>query len=114
MTPEGGGDLAALEARLAYELACLQLPAPRWTPERTHEGQRVADVAIVGAGMAGLALAAALVQRGVFVVVYDERPDALCVEPQTAPPDAINLTPGLVRPGSPRSARAVWSWSPDS
>ena len=73
MTSSAGG-LAALEARLAYELACLQLPAPRWTPERTHEGQRVADVAIVGAGMAGLALAAALVQRGVFVVVYDEAP----------------------------------------
>jgi FAD-dependent urate hydroxylase len=73
MTASAGG-LAALEARLAYELACLQLPAPRWTPEREHEGQRVADVAIVGAGMAGLALAAALVQRGVFVVVYDEAP----------------------------------------
>jgi aldose 1-epimerase len=49
-----------------------------------------------------------------FVVVYDERPEALCVEPQTAPPDGINLTPGLVSPGSPRTARAVWSWSPDS
>ena len=73
MTPEAGS-LAALEARLAYELACLQLPAPRWTPALTHEGQGVADVAIVGAGMAGLALAAALVQRGVFVVVYDEAP----------------------------------------
>ena len=73
MTASAGG-LAALEARLAYELACLQLPAPRWTPELAHEGQRVADVAIVGAGMAGLALAAALVQRGVFVVVYDEAP----------------------------------------
>ena len=76
MTPEGGG-LAALEARLAYELACLQLPAPRWTPERAHEGHSVADVAIVGAGMAGLALAAALVQRGVFVVVYDEAPTGM-------------------------------------
>lgn len=73
MTAFAGG-LAALEVRLAYELACLQLPAPRWTPELEHEGQRVADVAIVGAGMAGLALAAALVQRGVVVVVYDEAP----------------------------------------
>jgi cation diffusion facilitator CzcD-associated flavoprotein CzcO len=69
--------LAALEARLAYELACLQLPAPRWTPEREHLGQAVADVAIVGAGMAGLALAAALVQRGVSVVAYDEAPAGL-------------------------------------
>jgi len=69
--------LAALEARLAYELACLQLPAPRWTPEREREGQSIVDVAIVGAGMAGLALAAALVQRGVSVVAYDEAPAGL-------------------------------------
>lgn len=48
-----------------------------------------------------------------YVVVYDERPDALCVEPQTAPPDGINVAPALVRPGAPRTARAVWSWSPD-
>jgi cation diffusion facilitator CzcD-associated flavoprotein CzcO len=66
--------LAALEARLAYELACLQLPAPRWTPEREHEGSSVADIAIIGAGMAGLALAAALVHRGIAVVAYDKAP----------------------------------------
>jgi cation diffusion facilitator CzcD-associated flavoprotein CzcO len=69
--------LAALEARLADELAFLQLPAPRWTPALEHEGQPVADVAIVGAGMTGLALAAALVQRGVSVVAYDEAPAGL-------------------------------------
>jgi len=66
--------LPALEQRLAHELVCLQLPAARWTPERTHQGQPVVDVAIVGAGMAGLALAAALVHRGMAVVVYDEAP----------------------------------------
>jgi aldose 1-epimerase len=47
-----------------------------------------------------------------FVVVFDERPDALCVEPQTAPPNGINSAPGLVRPGVPRTATAEWSWSP--
>jgi cation diffusion facilitator CzcD-associated flavoprotein CzcO len=66
------GGLAALEARLADELAFLQLPAPRWTPEREHAGHPVLDVAIIGAGMTGLTLAAALVQRGVSVVAYDE------------------------------------------
>jgi hypothetical protein len=45
--------LAALEARLADELAFLQLPAPRWTPTLEHDGAPVADVAIVGAGMTG-------------------------------------------------------------
>ena len=47
-----------------------------------------------------------------YVVVFDERPGLLCVEPQTALPDGINAAPGLVRPGVPRTARAVWSWSP--
>ena len=49
--------LAALEARLADDLEFLQLPAPRWTPPLQHDGEPVADVAIVGAGMTGLALA---------------------------------------------------------
>ncbi len=69
--------LAALEARLADELAFLQLPAPRWTPVREHAGQPVLDVAIIGAGMTGLACAAALVHRGMSVVVYDEAPAGL-------------------------------------
>ena len=69
--------LAALEARLADELAFLQLPAPRWTPTLEHDGAPVADVATVGAGMTGLALAAALVQRGISVVAYDESPAGL-------------------------------------
>ncbi|HEX2542432.1 MAG TPA: NAD(P)/FAD-dependent oxidoreductase [Caldimonas sp.] len=66
------GGLAALEARLADELAFLQLPAPRWTPPREHAGQAVLDVAIIGAGMTGLSVAAALVQRGLSVLAYDE------------------------------------------
>src|SRR5665213_1340176 len=69
--------LAGLEARLADELEFLQLPAPRWTPVLEHEGQPVADVAIIGAGMTGLATAAALVQRGLSVLVYDEAPAGL-------------------------------------
>ena len=69
--------LEALEARLADELSFLQLPAPRWTPVREHDGEPVLDVAIVGAGMTGLALAAALVQRGVSVVAFDEAPAGL-------------------------------------
>jgi aldose 1-epimerase len=46
-----------------------------------------------------------------YAVAFDHMPDVVCVEPQTAPPDWINRQPGLVRPGSPRTARAVWSWS---
>jgi len=71
------GGLEALEARLADELAFLQLPAARWTPAREHGGRPVLDVAIVGAGMTGLAVAAALVHRGIHVVAYDEAPEGL-------------------------------------
>jgi len=69
--------LPALEARLADELAFLQLPAPRWTPALEHEGQPVLDVAIIGAGMTGLAVAAALLHRGMHAVAYDEAPEGL-------------------------------------
>jgi len=44
------------------------------------------------------------------VVVYDERPDAVCVEPQTAPPDALNHDPFVVEPGRPLQARTTWTW----
>ncbi len=46
-----------------------------------------------------------------YVVVYDERPRGICVEPQTAPPDGINIAPGVAAPGHPRVARATWTWS---
>ncbi|MBK7261197.1 MAG: NAD(P)/FAD-dependent oxidoreductase [Rubrivivax sp.] len=73
MQPLASG-LRALEDRLAHDLACLQLPLSRWTPPLQHEGQAVADVAIIGGGMAGLALAAALQHQGMAVAVYDEAP----------------------------------------
>jgi cation diffusion facilitator CzcD-associated flavoprotein CzcO len=67
--------LAALEARLAWELSALQLPAARWTPELHHEGQPMADVVIIGGGMSGLTLGAALRHRGMHVDIYDESPE---------------------------------------
>jgi aldose 1-epimerase len=46
-------------------------------------------------------------------VVFDERPDKVCVEPQTAPPDAVNL-PGdpapTAEPGRPVSIAMTWRW----
>jgi cation diffusion facilitator CzcD-associated flavoprotein CzcO len=67
--------LEALEARLADELAFLQLPAPRWTPARQRDGQDVVDVVVIGAGMTGLAVTAALVHRGIDAIAYDEAPE---------------------------------------
>lgn len=44
-------------------------------------------------------------------VVFDERPEALCVEPQTAPPDSLNHDPFVVRPGAPLVATTKWTWT---
>jgi aldose 1-epimerase len=46
------------------------------------------------------------------VVVFDERPGAVCVEPQTGPPDWINRHPRTVAPGAPVVARATWTFVP--
>ncbi len=43
-------------------------------------------------------------------VVYTVPEDALCVEPQTAPPDALNGTPAIVEPGRPLAAEMTWRW----
>ena len=43
-------------------------------------------------------------------VVYTMPTEALCVEPQTAPPDALNTGPAIVEPGRPLTAEMVWTW----
>ncbi len=45
-------------------------------------------------------------------VVYDEPAHALCVEPQTGPPDALNGAPELVLPGRPMVAELRLAWRP--
>lgn len=69
--PEG---LAALNRRVARELELLTLPAAHWVPARSAEGEPLLDVAVIGAGMAGLAAAGALRNIGVRAVNYDRRP----------------------------------------
>lgn len=46
-----------------------------------------------------------------YGVVYTEPENAVCVEPQTGPPDALNLEPVEVRPDQPLVARMTWAWS---
>jgi len=74
-TPTG---LAALEARLRQDLQTLCLPAKRWVPPRPAptdaEDAELLDCAIVGGGMAGLALAAALTHLGVQARILDRSP----------------------------------------
>jgi aldose 1-epimerase len=47
------------------------------------------------------------------VVVFDEPQHAICVEPQTHPPDALNLGPAVVVPGEALVASCTWRWSLD-
>jgi galactose mutarotase-like enzyme len=52
-----------------------------------------------------------------WFVVYDEQPDAVCLEPQTAPPDALRpdspAPAALVTPGRPLTLTTHWTWAPD-
>jgi cation diffusion facilitator CzcD-associated flavoprotein CzcO len=67
--------LNALEARLRQDLAWLELPAKPWVPSRTHRGEPVTDVAIIGGGMCGLVAAAALRLLGIARIrVLDRAP----------------------------------------
>lgn len=66
--------LAALEQRLAQDLAWLELPAQPWVPRATIDGTELLDVAIVGAGMAGLAAATSLNHLGMRAQVFDSAP----------------------------------------
>ncbi len=69
--------LAALEARLARELLVLNQPAPDWiTPRHDTALGPVLDVAVIGAGMAGLTVAFALIRDGVRNIrLFDSSPE---------------------------------------
>lgn len=67
--------LPALEQRLAHDLVCLGWPARAWMPPQAPvDGLPVLDVAIIGAGQAGMALAACLGQQGIAAVLFDRQP----------------------------------------
>jgi cation diffusion facilitator CzcD-associated flavoprotein CzcO len=70
VTAEQG--LSALEARVKQDLEWLALPAKRWLPKQPDAQSQ--DVAIIGAGMSGLAAAFALRLQGIDAVLYDKAP----------------------------------------
>ena len=47
-----------------------------------------------------------------YVVVFDELAEAVCVEPQTGPPDALTLEPFVVTPDHPLTTTMTWTWHP--
>jgi aldose 1-epimerase len=47
-------------------------------------------------------------------VLYDHEPQAIAVEPWTAPPDSLNLpSPAMVTPDAPLVATMTWHWNFD-
>ncbi len=44
-------------------------------------------------------------------VVYSDPEHAICVEPQSGPPDAANIAPEVVRPGLPMTHVMRWEWT---
>ncbi|WP_129841263.1 aldose 1-epimerase [Streptomyces sp. RFCAC02] len=48
--------------------------------------------------------------RTPWVVVYDELPEAVCVEPQSGPPDGLNTMPRLVTELEPLEISTTWTW----
>ncbi|MFJ9422807.1 aldose 1-epimerase [Streptomyces sp. NPDC101249] len=48
--------------------------------------------------------------REEWVVVYDEQEAAVCVEPQTGPPDGLNTAPRQVTLLEPLEAATTWTW----
>jgi cation diffusion facilitator CzcD-associated flavoprotein CzcO len=65
--------LTDLEARVHADLACLDYPAHPWVPGRSHEGQAVLDVLIIGAGQGGLSTAFALLREKITnILVVDK------------------------------------------
>lgn len=70
--PETPGGLAALQARVAEDMLFLNLPARPWLPQPAPGDL---DVLVVGAGMLGLAAAAALRMLGIDRVrLFDRAP----------------------------------------
>ncbi|WP_299530017.1 aldose 1-epimerase [uncultured Streptomyces sp.] len=48
--------------------------------------------------------------RDEWVVIYDEQEEAVCVEPQSGPPNGLNTAPRLVTPIEPLEISTTWSW----
>jgi hypothetical protein len=65
MSEVSDAGLAALEARLRHDLACLNYPPANWVPQHRHQGCEVADVVLIGCGMCGLAAAFSLLRLGI-------------------------------------------------
>lgn len=86
-----------------------EVPVPGGPPESADLDTVFADVAwpvtLTWPGVARLQVSA----DAPWGVVFTQREPAVCVEPQTAPPDAANLgLAGIAAPGAPVVLQMVW------
>ncbi|WP_425581561.1 aldose 1-epimerase [Streptomyces stramineus] len=58
------------------------------------------------------ALELKVASRAEWVVIYDEQDEAVCVEPQSGPPNGLNTLPRLVTPIDPLEISTTWTWRP--
>lgn len=99
------------EAESLYEVDAQQIPTGRLQPaspgpwDDCFTGVR-RDPLIRWPGFLELTLSSSLDHW----VVYDQPRHALCVEPMSGPPDALNLTPVLVSAGEPLRGSFTLSW----
>ncbi|WP_175412782.1 aldose 1-epimerase [Streptomyces sp. TRM64462] len=113
-----GGDPAAGDVRIDF--------TPDWQEERGDDhlptGRRIdprpgpwddcfgmpdgVDVTLTWPGRLELKVAS----KTPWVVVYDEQDAAVCVEPQSGPPNGLNTDPRLVTPIEPLEMAATFSW----
>lgn len=87
-------------------------PVPPGVPNEVQVDAVFADVAwpvvVRWPGVASLSVDA----DTRYGVVFTEREEAVCVEPQTAPPDATALgLEGVASPGSPVVMTSTWTWT---
>jgi galactose mutarotase-like enzyme len=82
-----------------------QIPSPPWDDCFTDLGEPAAVLHWPGA-------ATVTVETDCpCVVIFTEPEHAECVEPQSGPPDALNIAPHVVEPGAPLVAHTTWRWS---
>lgn len=74
--PRIASSLAELEQAVRRDLEFTNYPAHTWIPPQYRQGERVLDVAIIGAGQGGLGTAFALLREKITnIAVFDRNPE---------------------------------------
>jgi aldose 1-epimerase len=118
---ESGGDLEwNVEADLKVERGSDHLPTGRLLPYDDAAGP-FDDAFVVPTGRASVrwpgALAIEVENDAPWYVVFDELPDAVCLEPQSGPPNGVNDGLGYAiptaAPGRPHVMTTTWRMTDD-